>query len=87
MGRNIRNQKKGNPLRPKFRARTMHRKGPARFRNLDFIERHGYIKGYVSSIIHDPGRGAPVAVVKFKDPYTYKTVEEHIVAAEGMYSG
>jgi ribosomal protein L2 len=29
----------------------------------DFAERHGYIKGVVTDIIHDPGRGAPLAKV------------------------
>ena len=41
----------------------------------------------MKEIIHDPGRGAPVAVVAFKDPYSYKTITEHFVAVEGMYSG
>ncbi|MCQ2088599.1 MAG: hypothetical protein MJZ37_11165 [Bacilli bacterium] len=50
----------------------MHRKGAARFRTLDYAERHGYIRGYVKEIIHDPGRGAPIAVVRFRDPYSYK---------------
>jgi hypothetical protein len=27
----------------------------------DFSERHGYIKGVVTEIIHDSGRGAPLA--------------------------
>ena len=87
MGRSILSQKKGNPLRPVFKARTFHRVGAARFRNLDYAERHGYTKGIVSEIIHDPGRGAPVAKVKFRDAYSFKTVSELFVAAEGMYTG
>ena len=35
--------------------------GPARFRSLDFGERNGYLKGVVTDVIHDPGRGAPLA--------------------------
>ncbi|CAF5163043.1 unnamed protein product, partial [Rotaria sp. Silwood1] len=38
-------------------------------------------------IIHDPGRGAPLAVVHFRDPYRYKKRKELLVAAEGMYTG
>lgn len=38
-------------------------------------------------IIHDPGRGAPIAVVHFRDPYRYKTRKELFLAAEGMYTG
>merc|ERR1712107_58985 len=37
--------------------------------------------------IHDPGRGAPLAVVHFRDPYHYKIKKELFVACEGMYTG
>merc|ERR1712109_160692 len=56
-------------------------------RAVDYAERHGYIKGVIRDIIHDPGRGAPLAVVHFRDPYRYKVRKELFVAAEGMYSG
>ncbi|KAK4762086.1 hypothetical protein SAY87_029970 [Trapa incisa] len=55
MGRVIRAQRKG--AGSVFKSHTHHRKGPARFRSLDFGERNGYLKGVVSEIIHDPGRG------------------------------
>jgi large subunit ribosomal protein L8e len=42
------------------------------FRNLDFAERNGYIRGVVKEITHDSGRGAPIAKVTFRDPYRYK---------------
>ena len=54
---------------------------------LDFHEREGYIKGTVTDIVHDAGRGAPMALVKFRNPYAYKTDQELMVAAEGMHSG
>jgi ribosomal protein L2 len=38
-------------------------------------------------IIHDPGRGAPLAVVHFRDPYRFKTRKELFIAPEGMYTG
>merc|ERR1711924_385437 len=69
------------------KAHTKHRRGPAKFRNLDFAERQGYIKGVVKQIVHDPGRGAPLAVVHFHDPYRYKVRKEVIIASEGMYTG
>merc|ERR1712226_13732 len=56
-------------------------------RAVDFSERHGYIKGVVKDIIHDPGRGAPLAIAHFRDPYRYKVKKEIFVAAEGMYTG
>ena len=54
---------------------------------MDFAERNGYIKGVVREIIHDPGRGAPLARVNFRNAYRYKTDKELIVCAEGMYTG
>ena len=50
-------------------AHTHHRQGPAAFRNLDFAERSGFSKGVVREIVHDSGRGAPLAKVEFRDPY------------------
>ena len=43
------------------------RKGAAKLRTLDFAEREGYIKGLVKEVIHDPGRGAPLAKVAFRN--------------------
>jgi large subunit ribosomal protein L8e len=85
MGRRIRVQRKG----PGgiFKAHNKHRKGPAKLRPVDFAERHGYIKGVVKDIIHDPGRGAPLAIVQFRDPYKYKTNKVTMIASEGMHTG
>ncbi|XP_067949289.1 large ribosomal subunit protein uL2-like [Watersipora subatra] len=85
MGRVIRAQRKGSGSI--FKARTRTRKGPAKLRALDYAERHGYLKGVVKDIIHDPGRGAPLAKVIFRDPYKYKKRSELFIAAEGMYTG
>ncbi len=41
----------------------------------------------MKDIIHDPGRGAPLARVVFRDPYRYKLRKELFVATEGMYTG
>jgi hypothetical protein len=41
----------------------------------------------VKDIIHDPGRGAPLAKVVFKDPYKFKQHTETFIANEGMYTG
>ena len=43
--------------------------------------------GVVKDIIHDPGRGAPLAVVKFRNAHYYKKQVEQFCAAEGMYAG
>ncbi|NXE42591.1 RL8 protein, partial [Ptilorrhoa leucosticta] len=70
-----------------FRAHVKHRKGPAKLRAVDFAERHGYIKGIVKDIIHDPGRGAPLAKIAFRDPYRFKKRTELFIAAEGIHTG
>lgn len=41
----------------------------------------------MKDIIHDPGRGAPLAKVQFKNPYKYGLDKELFVAAEGMHTG
>lgn len=41
----------------------------------------------MKDIIHDPGRGAPLAKVVFRDPYRYKQRTEYFVGVEGMYTG
>jgi len=85
MGRVIRGQRKG--AGGIFKAHTHHRKGAAKLRTLDYAERHGYMRGLVKEIIHDPGRGAPLAVVEFRHPYKFKRVKENFIASEGMYTG
>jgi len=85
MGRVIRGQRKG--AGGIFKAHTHHRKGAPSFRTYDYAERQGYIRGVVKDIIHDPGRGAPLAVVAFRDPYRYKTRKELFIAAEGIHTG
>merc|ERR1712063_191087 len=85
MGRVIRSQRKGNG--GIFKAITRTRKGAAKHRTLDYSEKQGYVKGVVREIVHDPGRGAPLARVSFRHPYQYKLQKELFIAAEGMYTG
>ena len=84
MGKVIRGQRKG--AGSVFRAHTTGRVAPAQFRKFDYIEKEGYIKGVVKEIVHDPGRGAPLAKVVFRDPYKYKLRTEYFIAAGGMHS-
>lgn len=37
--------------------------------------------------MHDPGRGAPLARVTFRDPYRYRLKKELFLAPEGLYTG
>eukprot|EP00736_Rhodelphis_marinus_P012651 Rmarinus@m.22883 len=85
MGRVIRSQRRGRGS--VFRAHTHHRKGAANLRCIDYSERHGYIKGVIRDIIHDSGRGAPLAKIDFRNPYKYGKKTELVCAAEGMHTG
>jgi hypothetical protein len=67
MGRTTRHQRKGRG--GIFKGITRTRLGAAKLRKYDFSERHGFVKGVVKSIEHDPGRGAPLARVEFRDQY------------------
>jgi large subunit ribosomal protein L8e len=46
-----------------------------------------YVKGVIREILHDPGRGAPLALVVFRDPYRFKQNKEYFTAVEGMHTG
>ncbi|KAJ1993908.1 60S ribosomal protein L2 [Dimargaris cristalligena] len=85
MGRVIRAQRKGKGSI--FKAVTRLRKGAAKLRSLDFAERNGYIRGVVKEIIHDPGRGAPLAKVQFRNMYRFQRDTETFIATEGMHTG
>ena len=85
MGRVIRAQRKGRGS--VFKSHSGHRKGAAKLRILDHAESHGYIKGVVSEIIHDAGRGAPLARVTFRHPFKFRLQKETFIATEGMYTG
>jgi large subunit ribosomal protein L8e len=86
MGKVIRTQRKGRG-NVGFKVRKIHAIGKPQFRNIDFSERHGYLKGVVRQILHDPGRGAPLAEVVFKHPYKNKKDKQLFLATEGMYTG
>uniref|UniRef100_A0A090X8D2 Putative ribosomal protein l8e n=1 Tax=Ixodes ricinus TaxID=34613 RepID=A0A090X8D2_IXORI len=85
MGRVIRAQRKG--AGSVLRSHNKHRKGAPKLRAVDYAERHGYIKGIVKEIIHDPGRGAPLAKVVFRDPYRYKLKNGAVPGRRGHAHG
>lgn len=41
----------------------------------------------MTDIQHDPGRGAPLAVVSFRDAYKYRINKERMLAVEGLHTG
>jgi large subunit ribosomal protein L8e len=85
MGRIIRGQRKGRGSI--FVSHTKHRKGAVKLRPIDYAEKNGYVRGVVRELIHDPGRGAPIAKVQFNSPYRYKKENFQWTATEGTYTG
>jgi len=85
MGKVIRGCRKGKGSI--FKSHTKNRKGSTKLRKVDFAEKQGFIKGIIKEIIHEPGRGAPLAKVQFQNAYHYKRDNELFIAVEGMYTG
>jgi len=85
MGKTIRAQRHG--AGSVYKASVHKRLGPAALRPLDYGERRGFLRGVIRQISHDPGRGAPLAIVQFRHPYKYKKVTFQWPAPEGVHSG
>lgn len=66
MGKRLIHQRRGRGT-PVYRSASHRFKGKIQYRNLDKIEKKGSLKGEVVDIMHDPGRTAPVAKVKFEN--------------------
>ena len=45
------------------------------------------MRGVVKEIIHDPGRGAPIAKIQFNDRYKFGKQNVQWTATEGTYTG
>ena len=81
MGKRIRVQRRGRAS-PTFRAATHKRVAPVQYPSTSKEEREGVIQGQIMKILHDPGRGAPLANIKLETGETY-----YSVVPEGVYEG
>ncbi|MEM2937457.1 MAG: 50S ribosomal protein L2 [Candidatus Bathyarchaeia archaeon] len=81
MGKRIRVQRRGRGG-PTFRAATHKRVAPARYPPTTKDTFEAVMKGIVEEILHEPGRGAPLALVRFENGETCYTV-----VPEGVYVG
>ena len=81
MGKRIRVQRRGAGS-PTFRASTHKRVAPGRYPNLTKDLREGVIQGQVAELLHDPGRGSPLALIELENDQTYNSV-----VAEGVHEG
>ncbi|KAJ7026906.1 translation protein SH3-like domain-containing protein [Mycena alexandri] len=68
-------------------ARPIDEGGPLVPRPADAQRRARPSASTSARIIHDSGRGAPLARVVFRDPYRYKLREETFIATEGLHTG
>ena len=81
MGKRIRVQRRGRGS-PTFRASTHKRVAPVQYPSMSTEEQKGVIQGQIVEILHDPGRGSPLASIKLETGETYYTV-----VPEGIYEG
>jgi large subunit ribosomal protein L2 len=83
MGKRIRVQRRGRGG-PTYRASTHKRVAPAQY-PLTITTKEYFktaIKGVIEEFVHDPGRGAPLALIRFENGETCYTV-----VPEGVYAG
>ncbi len=81
MGKRIRVQRRGRGSST-FRSSTHKRVAPVHYPSMSKKEREGVIHGQVLNIVHEPGRGSPLASVKLETGEIY-----HTVIPEGVYEG
>ncbi len=81
MGKRIRVQRRGRGG-PTFRASTHKRVAPAKYPMVSSEVLEALKTGVIEEILHDPGRGAPLALVRFEDGE-----ECYTVVPEGVYVG
>jgi len=79
LGKRIRVQRRGRGS-PTFQASTHKRIAPVQYPPMSEKEREGVVHGQVMEIVHEPGRGSPLASVKLETDETYQ-----MVVPEGVY--
>lgn len=81
MGKRILAQRRGRGS-PSFRASSHGHKSPAKYKFFGEKETKETITGEISKFIHDPGRGTPLALIR------YENGEKSLIPAiEGTYEG
>jgi len=81
MGKRIRVQRRGGGG-PTFRAVTHKRVAPVHYPPLSKKEIESAVQGRIQDIIHEPGRGSPLALVKLETEEEYYTI-----VPEGVFQG
>jgi large subunit ribosomal protein L2 len=89
MGKRIRVQRRGRGGST-FRASTHKRIAPAQYPLTATVKEYfeGAIKGVVEDFVHDPGRGAPLALIRFENGKTcYNVVPEGVHSTQQIQMG
>ncbi len=81
MGKRIRVQRRGRGG-PTFQASTEKRIAPVKYSPMGDPQASGVVEGCIEKLLHEPGRGSPLARVKLETGGTY-----HFVAPEGLCEG
>lgn len=70
MGKRILVQRRGRGS-PTFRAKTHRRRGAVKYPPLALMNKRGYLTADIEDLMHDPGRGSPVAKLRLESGETY----------------
>jgi large subunit ribosomal protein L2 len=81
LGKRIRVQRRGRGSST-FAASTHKRVAPVQYPPTSVNQKEGVVQGQVINIVHDPGRGAPIAAIKLETGDTY-----YSVVPESLYEG
>ncbi|MCW4055590.1 MAG: 50S ribosomal protein L2, partial [Candidatus Bathyarchaeota archaeon] len=81
MGKRIRVQRRGRGGST-FQASTHKRVAPARYPPISKQQLEGAVEGRVEKILHEPGRGSPLAKIKLQAGQDY-----HFIVPEGISEG
>lgn len=81
MGKRIRVQRRGRGT-PTFKATTQKRIAPAKYQPVTDAEKTSSLKGTVEELVHEPGRGTPLAKIRLENGDEY-----HSVVPEGVSVG
>jgi len=81
MGKRIRVQRRGRGT-PTFRASTEKRVAPAKYPPVTKEQLENVVEGRVDSIVHEPGRGSPLARMKLGTHQEY-----YFIIPEGVHEG
>jgi large subunit ribosomal protein L2 len=89
MGKRIRVQRRGRGGRT-FRASTHKRVAPAQYPLTTTVKEYfeASIRGVIEDFVHDPGRGAPLALIRFENGKTcYNVVPEGVHSTQQIRMG